>query len=321
MANTDQDADRGFIYWNPQKASIPFIEQLLNVVDYYSDNGYPAPTPRDVFYDMIGQYGYEKNDSLNRKLYRLLRKMRRVKDGPGKKYSIPFDAITDDTPTSRVARSYTDPTAFWTDVKKSATSYRKNLAKNQPKKVIIYTEGAGAVKQFHHVAQDYTVPVWSPGGWDQLDLKYQTAKKVVVEHRVNGRETVILQAGDFDPDGVGLFEVFIEDVREFIRGFGRDPEIITFKRVTLTPEQVEGIPLEKRSRIDPAKIKNKNYRGQKWPLPYKVELQALTLEERLVVMRNAIEAELDLGQLKKDQDSNDTEYEDVNRKVDALFDE
>jgi hypothetical protein len=317
----DQDADRGFIYWKPQKQSIPFIKELLTVIHYYRDRGYPAPTPRDVNYDMIGWYGHKKGDALTRKLYRLLRKMRRVSSGPGLEYKIPFDAITDDTPTSLVATTYTDPANFWSKVKGDAGSYYKDLTQSQPRRVIVYTEGAGAVQQLHHVAQDYAIPVWSPGGWDQLDLKHSTAARAVSQYRRTGRETTILHTGDFDPDGVELFEVFTEDVHAFIAGFGEDPSILTFKRVMLTPEQVEQLPPEKRSPIDPEEIKVKNYRGQKWPLPYKVELQALNLEERLEVLREAIEAELDLHQLREDREAHEAEYEDVNTRAEKILEE
>ena len=309
------EGDRGFIDWKPQKRSIPLIEDILSVVNYYRDNGYPAPTVRDVYYDLIGWYGYKKGKKLNRKVYNLLRKMRRVLSGP---YKIPFSAITDDTPTSLVLQTYDDPSHFWSTVKKSAERYHKNLTLKQPKRVVLYTEGAGAVRQFHHVAKDYAIPVRSGGGWDQLDLKHNTAAAAVTEYRETGRETVLLHTGDFDPDGVALFEVFRKDVHQFVEDYGEDPSILIFKRVMLTPEQVAGLPEDKKSRIDTADLKAKNYRGQNWPLPFKVELQALNLEERLNTMRAAIEAELDHDQLADDRRKDEVEYQRVNATVRTL---
>jgi hypothetical protein len=316
--STAEQGDRGFIDWKPQKRSIPFIEHILSVVNYYRDNGYPAPTARDVYYDMIGWYGYKKGDKLNRKVYNLLRKMRRVRSGP---YKVPFSAITDDTPTSLVLKTYDDPAHFWSTVKNSAERYHKNLTANQPKRVVVYTEGAGAVKQLHHVARDYAIPVWSGGGWDQLDLKHNTAAAAVAEYRETERETVVLHTGDFDADGVALFKVFIEDVHQFVEDYGEDSSILVFKRVMLTPEQVAGLPEDKKSRIDPADMKERNYRGQKWPLPFKVELQALNLEERLNTMRRAIEAEMDHDQLEEDRRKSPKEYQRVNATVQKLAEE
>jgi len=248
MHTASDQGDRGFIDWKPQKRSIPLIEHILSVVNYYRDYDYPAPTCRDVYYDLIGWYGYEKGDKFNRKVYNLLRKMRRVRSGP---YKIPFDAITDDTPTSIGVRTYSGPRYFWRSVKNSAESYHKDLTSNQPTRVKVYTEGAGAVKQFHHVARDYTIPVWSPGGWDQLDLKHNIAVWAANEYRKTGRKTVILHTGDFDPDGVGLFEVFTEDVHAFVNDYGEDPAILVFKRVMMTPEQAETVPRGARAPISP----------------------------------------------------------------------
>ncbi len=315
MIEKTQPGDRGFVDWGPQKRSLPLVEDILSVVNYYQDGGYPAPTVRDAYYDLIGSRGYKKGDKFARKVYRFISKMRRVKSGP---YGIDFSAITDDTPSSLVARIYDDPADFWSNVKSSGERYRKDLTMNQPRKVKVYTEGAGAVKQFHHVARDYTIPVWSPGGWDQLDLKHNTATSAVNEYRRTERQTVILHVGDFDPDGVALFEVFREDVHAFIEGYDEDPDILVFKRVMLTPEQAEAIPEETRSPINPEDLKEKNHRGRKWPLPYKVELQALNLERRLDIMREAIEAELDLAQLDRDREAGEEEYRRVNETIEDL---
>ena len=124
MSDTSEQGDRGFVDWKPQKKSIPFIEQILSVVNYYRGNGYPAPTVRDVYYDMIGWYGHKKGVELSRKVYRLICKMRRVRSGP---YKIPFSAITDDTPTSLVSKTYTAPTHFWSVVKTTLSAIVKTL--------------------------------------------------------------------------------------------------------------------------------------------------------------------------------------------------
>jgi hypothetical protein len=136
-----------------------------------------------------------------------------------------------------------------------------------------------------------------------------------MEYLETGRETIILHTGDFDPDSVELFKVFSEGVHEFVEGYDEDPSIVVFKRVMLTSEQVWSLPEDKKSRIDPAELKEKNYRGQKWLYPYKVELQALNLEERFDVMRVAIEAELDLLDLDKLEEDREAHAEEVGAPV------
>ena len=239
-AKTDQ-GDRGYIDWTPRSDSKQLVEDILSVVHYYRDGGYPAPTVRDVYYDLLGWYGdshgYYKGDKLKRRVYRLLSKM-------------------------LVVRTFTDPPHFWRDVNRRVDRYYKDLTKSQPKRVKVFTEGAGTVRQFYEVARDYTIPVYSPGGWDSLDFKYETANNAAREYERAGRQTVVLHAGDFDPDGVELFRVFTEDVWAFVEDdLGEEPEeVITFKRVMLHADQV---PDNKRTAFSHDELKANDHRGKR----------------------------------------------------------
>ena len=303
-----EQGDRGFIDWKPDRASEQLVERILTLVNYYTENGYPAPTVRDVFYDLLGQYGYAKSDSFKRSVYRFLRLMRRTRS---EEWGIKFDQINDDSFDALDTRTHIDPADFWRDVSTQARTYHKDLATNQPSRVVVFTEGAGAVRQFYEVAKDYTIPVYSPGGWDSINLKYETARDALGEFEATGRQTVILHAGDFDPDGVDLFRVFGEDVHAFVENLdsGVSAEgVIAFKRVMLLPEQIDE---NKKTTIDPSKIKKRDHRGQRWEYSFKAELQALTLSERLAVMREAIEREVNRAQLEEDRRANEEEYKQV----------
>jgi hypothetical protein len=196
-----------------------------------------GPTVRDVYHDLLGwhgdSHGYNKGEKLKRRVYRLLSKMRR--------YSmVGFEELNDDSSDSLGVRTFTDSPHFWRDVNRRVDSYYKDLTKSQPKRVKVFTEGAGTVRQFYEVAKDYTIPVYSPGGWDSLNFKYETANCAAREYEQTGQQTVVLHAGDFDPDGVELFRVFTEDVWAFVEAdLGEEPEeVITFKRVMLHADQV-----------------------------------------------------------------------------------
>jgi hypothetical protein len=64
--------------WTPRRSdSAALVEHILSVVHYYRASGYPAPIVLDVYYDLIGWYGYAKGEKFKRKVYRLLSKMRR----------------------------------------------------------------------------------------------------------------------------------------------------------------------------------------------------------------------------------------------------
>ena len=62
-------------------------------------------------------------------------------------------------------------------------------------------------------------------------------------------------------------------------------------------------------------------RGQRWSYSFKAELQALTLSERLVVMREAIEREVNRAQLEEDRRANEEEYKQVQENSARLAEE
>src|SRR5215208_1575499 len=100
------EGDRGFIDWSPRSDSKQVVEDILSVVHYYREGGHPAPTVRDVYYDLLGWYGashgYVKGEKLKRRVYRLLTKMRRAQ-------MVAFSDINDDSFDAVVLRSFKDP--------------------------------------------------------------------------------------------------------------------------------------------------------------------------------------------------------------------
>jgi hypothetical protein len=308
---------KGFIDWRPDKDSKELVEQILSVVHYYRDGGYPAPTVRDIYYRLLAVYGnshgYKKDDAaFKRRIYRFLRQMRRVRSGP---YKVEFSEINDDSFTSLVTKSFADPAEFWRQMKNQGRTYQKDLTANQPTRVIVFTEGAGEVRQFQRVARDYHVPVYSGGGWDSLNLKYETGRRAAFEHGESGRQTVVLHAGDFDPDGAWLFRCFGEDALAFAADLGAPHDVIVTRRVMLHAEQV---PDYAKTPINRSLIKKMNHRGQQWPHDFKAELQGLDLPDRLRLMREAIEREVDNAQLEADRQESRQEFEEIHRDFERL---
>ena len=314
-----EEGDRGFIDWGPNARSGALPDQILSVVQSYREGGYPAPTVRDVYYRLLGvygnAYGYDKEDAaFKRKVYRLLRQMRRVRSGP---YKVEFHEINDDSPTTQGGGGFTDAAGFWRSMKAYADTYRKSLTMNQPTRVVVFTEGAGEVRQFATVARKYGIPVYSGGGWDSLALKYETGYDVAADYRRRERQTVILHAGDFDPDGVWLYRAFVEDALAFAVDLGAPEDAIVSRRVMTHPDQV---PAHGRKHIDRNLLKKMNHRGQRWPHDFKAEMQSMDLPDRLRLMREAIEREVDHDQLEEDRRESAEEREQIRRDFGRLSD-
>jgi hypothetical protein len=309
-------AVRGYIDWQPNKRTQQLFDHIKEIVESYPERGLPAPTSRDVYYELLGrfglQHGYKKSKELQRSAYRLLSLMRRARH-------IPFSAINDDSYDSLTLRSYGSPEELYEELRKYRDAYHKDLSQNQPAAVRVHCEGAGKVRQFYQVTSDYCVPVYSPGGWDSLAFKYNTARQVVWEWEENDRETVILHAGDLDPDGVGIFEAWQEDVLEFVQdglSYYVDPEeVVRFKRIMTLPEQV---PEHGQVPFDSSQRKEKDYRGQSWSLPFTAEIEAIPLETRLSFLRAEIENLLDHDQLAVDREANEQEQAHVRHVLENL---
>ena len=86
---------RGFMAgWEPRAASLALIEQVNAVLDDYAAQ---VPlTVRQIFYRLVGAYGYEKTEQAYKRLGELLNKARRAR-------LIDMDMIRDDG-FARVAR-------------------------------------------------------------------------------------------------------------------------------------------------------------------------------------------------------------------------
>jgi hypothetical protein len=280
------------------------------VIQTYRDAAVPAPTVRDVMYELRGRYGYKKTTAFNRKVYRLLSKMRRAR-------LIGFDEIDDDSPTMATGRGYDDPAHFWRGVEIRASAFGRDLMQGQPQRVIVLTEGAGKVRQFRSVTGRYDIPVYSGGGWESVRLKHDLAKDAADDWGGTGLPTLALHCGDFDPDGVAIFESGIDDVRAFVSdlaGVGPDAAagIFQVERLMLTEDQIaEQVPDEGVDAIDRSKIKAKDWRGQNWPYDYKCELEALRLPDRLEVLRSRLIQLVDQDQLQAVREQGRAERDEI----------
>lgn len=301
---------RGYEHdWRVSPKNRELYEQIIALRDETRDEGLPSLTARDYYYEMLGRYGqsygYKKGKSFERRLYRLLTLMRRSG-------ALTFSDVRDESYAQKFPLRYRSPASFYATLRKKAHGYYKDMQANQPTAVMVFAEGAGSVSQFFQLTYDYSIPVFSPGGWDSVDIKYQTARRIGNEWRTKRRPTVILHAGDLDPDGVFIYKVLVEEVVAFLAEdlYGEDlEEVVTFKRIMITPDQV---PEHGRTPFDSTLIKEKNHRGKAWRLPFTAELQALPLADRLDLLRDEIETVLDLDQLSEDREVNAAEYREVN---------
>jgi hypothetical protein len=108
------------------------------------------------------------------------------------------------------------------------------LKDGQPQRMEVWCEAAGMVPQLRRITHEYSIPVYSSGGFNSL-----TAIRQIVDDCVAcEQDTVVLHLGDYDPSGVSIFERVRDDVEAFLEV---DAPFVSFEaaRVALTREQVD----------------------------------------------------------------------------------
>lgn len=272
---------KGYVSWQPtaQKVQVR-LEQAESVLEEYAD--YLPLTLRQIFYRMVGSFGYEKTDNGYNRLCETLVLARRSQ-------RIPFSAIRDDGVVTFSDDWHSGVVDFWNDTGRRIHRYRRDRQVGQAVRVELWCESAGMAPQLARVGDEYSIPVYSAGGFGSL-----TAVRQVVDRAVTRDvPTVLLHVGDLDPSGESIFSSFVEDVAAFMR----DDRVIATQRVdavrvALTPAQVVEYELP----TSPAKVSDS--RSASWE-GGTAQLEALAPDDLARIVDGAIRSCLDAGVLER----------------------
>jgi hypothetical protein len=212
---------KGLAPWRPQTETLKVMNQVTEILAQYREH-WPL-TIRQIFYRLVGVYGYEKTEKGYSRLCEYMARARRAE-------LITWEAIRDDGTTRTDADGWQDQDHFIRSIVAMAKTYQRDKSENQATRVMILVEAAGMVPQIVKSVGSYGLPVISSSGFDSLTMKYELAKDIMED----GRPTVVLHIGDLDPSGVCIFDSVQADVEAFV---GNSTEL-QFKRIVLTPDQV-----------------------------------------------------------------------------------
>lgn len=260
---------RGFSAWRPRAASRVVVEQVVAVLEEY--RGQLPVTGRQIFYRLVAEHGLEKSEQAYERIGRVLTMGRRSG-------LIPWASIRDDGFRCSTRSTWTSGEEFVETLRVWAESgYRGDRQAGQERRVVLWCEAAGMVPQLERAGAEWTVPVYSSGGFDSVTAKHAVAEQFAAMGRV-----LVLHVGDHDPSGVHVYGALDEDVRAFLRELGGDVE---FRRLAVLPDHVDqyGLPTE------PAKQSDRRaFAGRT------VQAEALAPDVLAGIVRRAIRAELDL---------------------------
>jgi hypothetical protein len=287
---------RGYRAWQPYKRNKLLLEQVEAVFEEYEDN-LPL-TIRQVFYRLVGAYGYDKSDTGYDRLVKMLERARRARVIPWE--HLRDDGIRGEDPGRQSSRP-DDPEEWLTDyleeIKTDYLMYRVSLNTGQSKRIELWCEAGGMKDQLERVANDYAVPVFSGGGTESLTARRQVVDRAARQPEL---ETVVLHIGDHDVDGVDIFRSFSEDVEAFL-AVDEPGACITFERVAVTraliaSEGLVTVPLK------PTKDKRRQARYDRWYADGNkatAQAEALPPDRLAEIVRDAIEGHVDLDQMEE----------------------
>lgn len=218
---------RGFTEgWTPKPETELVLAQVQEILREYREH--LPMTARQIFYRLVGAYGYDKTERAYKRLCENLVKARRAQ-------MIPFWKIRDDgTKEAGGDWGYDSPEAFIEELLESGSAYRRLTREGQDNRVELWCEAAGMIPMLDRVARPFGVPVYSTGGFSSVTVTHEIADRAVQD----GRPTVFLHVGDYDPSGESIFHSMTEDALAFAVGYGMDWDDFKAIRVALTEDQV-----------------------------------------------------------------------------------
>jgi hypothetical protein len=297
---------KGYAPWRPHKKTARLMFQVKQVLEEYRDH-LPL-TARQIFYRMVAAYGYPKTEKAAKNLGEHLTRARRAE-------MIPFDHIRDDGISVMAHAHYADENAFFKHVREEGSAYKRDKLARQKINIRVYCEAAGMMPQLERVCEPYSIPVYSCSGFDSVSAKYQLKEACWRAFVYQGRRTVILHLGDYDPSGESIFnDGLVEDVYAFL---ARDVphkaphEVAVFERVALKVDHIErfGLPTTPPKRTDG---RTKNWQGEAT-----CQLEALPPDVLAGLLDATIKTYLNLAVYERDLKAEDEERRRITKALPA----
>jgi len=280
---------KGYAPWRPHKKTAQLMFQVRQILEEYRDH-LPL-TARQIFYRLVAAYGYPKTENAAKNLGDHLTRARRAE-------MIPFDYIRDDGISVMAQAHYADENDFYKHIHDEGKSYKRDKLARQKMNVRVYCEAAGMMPQLERVCEPYSIPVYSCSGFDSVSAKYQLKESCWRAYTYQGRRTVILHLGDYDPSGESIFsDGLVEDVYAFLNRDvpHKEPhEVATFERVALKPEHIE------RFSLPTAPPKGTDSRTKNWQGAATCQLEALRPDVLAVLLDATIKTYLNLAVYERD---------------------
>lgn len=311
---------RGFLTdWRPRLDTLRLIDNVRDVLNQYREYG--AMTVRQVFYRLVGQYDYPKDERAYARLCEAVVKARRAE-------MIDFLSIRDEPEEAHLTGGYDSPADWWRSELAHANYYARNPHQDQSYHVELWCEAAGMAPMLAQMVRRFGVDVYSTGGFSSVTVTHSTAERIMQRHLEEGRTTIFLHVGDYDPSGVSIFNAMAEDIAAFTAEKAEREGIATYwcegedtvdgifepERIALTKDQVRlyGLPTAPPKRSD---TRSNNWAGQT------CQLEAMDPATLNTVVTRAVHQYVDIETLKAVREEEKRERAELVAEVEAKIKE
>jgi hypothetical protein len=243
IVTAEKPRPRGLIEWNPRTKTRDLLDRVDAIFEEYREQR--PLTIRQIFYRLVGAYGYAKDEKGYGRLKETLAKARRAE-------LIPFHWIRDDGIQRSNPPGFVSEEAAREAIRQMLEEGVVNPQEFQAVRQIVLCEAGGMVPQLARVADEFGVEVISSSGFDGLTAKYDLAEVIANFDQ----PCIIHHIGDFDASGVHLYQSLVEDVCAFALELGGE---VAFRRLAVTPAQIEELRLPT---APPKKSDNRRFEGQ-----------------------------------------------------------
>jgi hypothetical protein len=207
---------------------------------------------------------------------------------------IPFDAIADPTRTVCNWRVDDQVGSFVRrEIDGFLKRYARNLQQSQPNHIEIIGEKNTVEGSIRSIAMEYCIPYTLGRGYCSLDPRYKMYRRF---HKGGKDKLIVLILSDFDPEGEDIAHSFARSMRD---DFGITN--ILAKKVCLTYDQVEERDLPRTFDIKTTSARYKKFAAKYGDRAH--ELEALSVEERSGLLRDAIDEVMDIDAYNREMDA------------------
>jgi hypothetical protein len=198
---------RGFVAWEPRAETRALLDLVDAVLDEY--RVHLPLTCRQIFYRLVGAHGYAKTECAYDRLCEHINRARRAG-------LISMEDIRDAWSDSAVPTTWASAEEWLRAIRAEAAEVRMDRQAGQETRLVVLCEAAGMVPQIAAATEQWTIPVYSSGGFDSTTTRHDFACTIAE----GDRPTEVLHLGDHDPSGAHMFLALAEDVEAFAEHYG-----------------------------------------------------------------------------------------------------